>query len=55
MLEKLGLQNISQLFADIPESVRLNRPLKLPDALSEIELERLVSRNLRRTSQCPNA
>ena len=53
MLEKLGLQNISQLFADIPESVRLNRPLILPDALSEIELERLVSSKLAKNKSAP--
>ncbi len=53
MLERLGLQNISQLFSDIPESVRLDRPLKLPEALSEIELEKLVNSKLAKNKSAP--
>ncbi|MFC4769130.1 aminomethyl-transferring glycine dehydrogenase subunit GcvPA [Effusibacillus consociatus] len=40
MLDSLGLQNVEDLFSDIPESVRLKRELNLPPAWSEIELNR---------------
>ncbi|WDL95963.1 aminomethyl-transferring glycine dehydrogenase subunit GcvPA [Alicyclobacillus sp. ALC3] len=50
MLSALGLTDISGLFADIPESVRMNRPLDLPKSMPEVELERhmqtLARRNL---------
>ncbi len=50
MMDRLGLTSIDELFADIPNSVRLHRPLNLPPAMSELELERhlrrLASRNL---------
>lgn len=38
MLEKIGLEKIDDLFAPIPDELRLNEPLPLPDALSEPEL-----------------
>lgn len=56
MLEAIGLQSAEQLFDSIPQELRLQRPLKTPDALSEIELldkfERLGRQNAaaRRTS-----
>ncbi len=40
MMDFLGISDIGELFADIPESVRLKRPLQLPDAMSELELFR---------------
>ncbi|WP_018132440.1 aminomethyl-transferring glycine dehydrogenase subunit GcvPA [Effusibacillus pohliae] len=40
MLDSLGLNDVEELFADIPESVRLKRDLNLPAAWSEIELNR---------------
>ncbi len=40
MLASMGLNNIEQLFAGIPEAVRLKRPLKIPDGLSEFEIVR---------------
>lgn len=38
MLEALGITDVSELFADIPENVRLKRDLQLPAGLSEAEL-----------------
>ncbi len=38
MLEVIGVGSIDELFSPIPESVRLKKPLDLPDPLSEIEL-----------------
>jgi len=35
MLEAIGVNSIQDLFADIPERVRLKRPLELPPAMSE--------------------
>jgi glycine dehydrogenase subunit 1 len=49
MLDFLGLAKISDLFEDIPESIRLNRPLNLPPGKSEmetmVEMRRLAGRN----------
>jgi len=39
MMEALEISDISELFAPIPESVRLKRALDLPPALSEAELD----------------
>lgn len=40
MLDLLGIRNVEELFADIPEGVRLKRDLQLPPAWSEMELNR---------------
>jgi glycine dehydrogenase subunit 1 len=39
MLEKIGAASIEELFDPIPKAVRLKRPLNVPRALTEIELE----------------
>ena len=54
MLRKIGLKNAQELFSDVPKSVRLTRPLKLPEGLSEIELERLVSSKLSKNKAAPD-
>ncbi len=54
MLQKLGLQQIDQLFSDVPEEVRLKRPLRIPDAMSEIELEKSVGARLSKNSSAPD-
>ncbi|MBA2476903.1 MAG: aminomethyl-transferring glycine dehydrogenase subunit GcvPA [Actinobacteria bacterium] len=50
MLEAIGVASVDELFADIPEALRLDRPLALEPALSEPELvahlEELASRNV---------
>jgi glycine dehydrogenase subunit 1 len=38
MLARLGLRSLDALFDQIPEAVRLERPLRLPDGVSEVEL-----------------
>ena len=48
MLSKLGVENFDQLTEDIPEKMRLNRPLEI-EQLSELELlaqlKQMASRN----------
>jgi glycine dehydrogenase subunit 1 len=48
MLDKIGVSSVEELF-DVPEGVRLDRPLELPDGLSEAEvyerMRSLASRN----------
>lgn len=38
MLETIGLDSVDQLFDDIPEDVKLNRELNLPESKSELEV-----------------
>src|SRR6516162_9563699 len=38
MLRQIGVRSIDEVFAQIPESCRLNRPLAVPPAMSEMEL-----------------
>ncbi|MGB9803403.1 aminomethyl-transferring glycine dehydrogenase subunit GcvPA [Desulfofundulus sp.] len=42
MLADIGVDSVEELFADIPEQVRLKRELNLPEALSEPELVRYM-------------
>ena len=39
MLASIGVKSIEELFAPIPSELRLNRPLDIPPALSEMELQ----------------
>ena len=43
MLSAAGFDSIDGLFSQIPESVRLNRPLDLPHGLTELEVRRKMS------------
>ena len=43
MLERIGLPSLEALLAPVPEEVRLQRPLKLPAALAEPDLKRLLN------------
>ncbi|MBC8016211.1 MAG: aminomethyl-transferring glycine dehydrogenase subunit GcvPA [Sporomusaceae bacterium] len=38
MLAAIGVEKVEELFCDIPAQLRLNRPLQLPAALSELDL-----------------
>jgi len=44
MLEAIGVKSEEELWAAVPESVRLKRPLDLPAPLSAVELERELLR-----------
>src|SRR5215469_7014358 len=44
MLASIGVASVDALFEDVPEPARLARPVDLPRAMGEIEVERLVSR-----------
>jgi glycine dehydrogenase subunit 1 len=50
MLDRIGLERLDQLFEQIPPSVRLQRPLEIPDGVSEMEIaadvRSLAARNL---------
>lgn len=49
MLDRIGTPSVEALFQQIPEAIRLKRPLNVPPALSEIELtqhvQQLAARN----------
>jgi len=49
MLKTIGVSSIEELFDQVPEDLRLKRPLDLPSPLTELELEvevgRLAARN----------
>jgi glycine dehydrogenase subunit 1 len=49
MLDAIGVDSVDALFAEIPEGVRLQRPLDLPDGMAEQDvfdhLSRLAGRN----------
>lgn len=42
MLAQIGVASVADLFKQVPASVQLNRPLRVPEALSEMELTRTV-------------
>jgi glycine dehydrogenase subunit 1 len=43
MLEAIGVADVDELFADIPEAIRMRRALDLPAALGEMEVAELLS------------
>ena len=48
MLAVIGKSSIAELFAPLPEAVRLDRPLELPDGLAEEEVRRYFRTQARR-------
>lgn len=44
MLAQIGVSSVADLFQQVPAEVRLNRPLRVPDALSEMELTGMVQK-----------
>jgi glycine dehydrogenase subunit 1 len=55
MLAAIGAASIEDLFRNIPESLRLRRPLAIPEALSEMELQRHVAELARRNRYAGDA
>jgi glycine dehydrogenase subunit 1 len=49
MLRQIGVDALSDLFEPVPESVRLNRPLDVPPALNEVDLQAHVRQLAART------
>ena len=43
MLAAIGLSSFRALYADVPEALLLDRPLKLPDGMSEMSVRRLFA------------
>ncbi|MBE6990779.1 MAG: aminomethyl-transferring glycine dehydrogenase subunit GcvPA [Ruminococcaceae bacterium] len=43
MLRAVGMQNYRDLYRDVPERMLLDRPLDIPDGMSELEVSRAVS------------
>jgi glycine dehydrogenase subunit 1 len=53
MMRELGIENLDDLYADIPEKCRLKKPLKLPEkGLCEFEVKKHVESLLFKNSQC---
>lgn len=52
MIREIGINNIDELYADIPEKYQLKKPLNLPEALSEFEVKRRVEALLSKNRTC---
>ncbi|MGF6127787.1 glycine dehydrogenase subunit 1 [Pseudomonas frederiksbergensis] len=52
MLDSIGVDSIEQLFQQIPEGHRLQRPINLPPALNESELRRHLVSTLSKNKTC---
>ncbi|MCW3993681.1 MAG: aminomethyl-transferring glycine dehydrogenase, partial [Candidatus Bathyarchaeota archaeon] len=52
MMQEIGMKNIEELYADVPEKYRLKKPLKLPEALSEFEVKKHVEALLSKNKTC---
>jgi glycine dehydrogenase subunit 1 len=52
MLEKVGVESVEELFRVIPPGLRLGRPLQVPPALTEMELEQHLA-ELARQDRAP--
>src|SRR5271168_1160662 len=55
MLAAIGAATVEDLFRNIPESLRLRRPLAVPEALSEMELQQHVAELARRNRPADDA
>jgi glycine dehydrogenase subunit 1 len=52
MMQEIGIKDIDELYADIPEKYRLKKPLNLPNSLSEFEVKKHVEALLSRNKTC---
>jgi glycine dehydrogenase subunit 1 len=55
MLASIGVQSIEELFSTIPAKLRLNRPLNVPPALTELELQQHMAELARRNHGADDA
>lgn len=55
MLETIGAPSIEDLFRSIPPALRLQRPLRVPEALTEIELQQHMAELARRNQSADDA
>jgi glycine dehydrogenase subunit 1 len=55
MLAQVGVRSIEELFQAIPEALRLNRPLDVPPALTEIDLSQHLQELARRNQGADDA
>jgi glycine dehydrogenase subunit 1 len=55
MLDAIGVKSIEDLFANIPPELRLGRPLAIPAALSEMELQAHVAQLLAKNESASSA
>jgi glycine dehydrogenase subunit 1 len=55
MLAKIGVRSLDELFACIPAEVRLQRPLRVPAALTEIELQQHLTELARKNQSADDA
>ncbi len=55
MLAKIGAKSVDELFAPIPPTLRLNRSLNIPSALSEMELEGHIAGLARKNESASDA
>lgn len=52
IMEKIGIEEIDELFKDIPETVRIDK-LNLPKPISEMEIEKEIKKILEEVYVCP--
>ena len=52
MLDTIGVESIEELFADIPESVRLGREIDLPEGRSELEVHEQLAALAAKNRHC---
>ncbi len=55
MLARIGAANLEELFCSIPENLKLRRPLDVPAALSEMELQQHLGALAHRNVSCADA
>lgn len=47
MLKELGLNTLEDLYQDVPDDLKLNKPLNIPEGRTEAEVERLIEEKIR--------
>ena len=49
MLERVGIKNLNELYAEVPESIRFKGDYDLPDTMSELEIRKFFENSVKRT------